>query len=168
MKILITADLHLNIPARHPRTGRTAFEVFAQEVKAHRPDAVVIAGDLGIPHRAQEWMAALRGAIGSLPFAFCLGNHDLWANPADHAKFVTLTQIAEAYWLPAAKMYNAVLLDFENAYWDDFTVCGGYGHFDLGLAEPDLQIEAYASPESIIFLEVWERYTGMIFPSFPL
>jgi len=46
MKILFTADLHMNIPARSPRTGRTAFDVFAEMMELENPDAVVVAGDI--------------------------------------------------------------------------------------------------------------------------
>jgi len=49
MKILFTADLHLNIPARSPRTGRTAFDVLAEVIESENPDAVVVAGDIGTP-----------------------------------------------------------------------------------------------------------------------
>ena len=49
MKILFTADLHLNILARSPRTGRTSFDVFAEVVEWENPDAVVVAGDIGTP-----------------------------------------------------------------------------------------------------------------------
>ena len=46
MKILFTADLHLNIPSRSQRTGRTAFDVFAGMVEMENPEVVVVAGDI--------------------------------------------------------------------------------------------------------------------------
>jgi len=33
MKILFTADLHLNIPARNPRPGRFSFDCFAEAIE---------------------------------------------------------------------------------------------------------------------------------------
>jgi predicted phosphodiesterase len=138
MKILLTADLHLNIPARHRRTGRTNIEALAEETAAHRPDAVVVAGDIGVPERAPEYLAAVRMAVGNRPLAFCLGNHDHWIPPGQHDRFATLRSLREKCWEPSAAAVGAVLLDGGNAFWNEVTVCGGYGHFDLGHAEPGL------------------------------
>lgn len=69
MKILFTADLHLNIPARHIRTGRTAWDDFEIYVTQENPDAVVVAGDIGSPVTAGKHIEALRKAAGDRPLA---------------------------------------------------------------------------------------------------
>jgi len=141
MKILITADLHLNIPARSPRTGLTNFEAFLRSVASESPDAVVVAGDIGTPERSPEYLSYLRKVVGERPLAFCLGNHDHWLPPSRHSPILRLSQIRDTIWEPSADAIGAVLLDLENAYWDGVTICGGYGHFDLGLVAPGLRID---------------------------
>ena len=37
MKILLIADLHLNIPASNPRSGRSAMEDFAEAIRRYWP-----------------------------------------------------------------------------------------------------------------------------------
>lgn len=140
MKILFTADLHLDIPARHPRTGRTAFEDFEAAIESNRPDAVVVAGDIGSLYRAEEYLPRLRVAAGDVPLAITLGNHDCWLDSSGHGEFPTLEEIVNCFWRPEARFFKITLLDVENLNLGGVTIVGGYGHFDLGLAEPELTI----------------------------
>ena len=138
MKILFTADLHMNIPARSPRTGRTAFDVFAEQVELENPEVVVVAGDIGTPAQSARHLVALRTAVGERLLAVSLGNHDFWLDSTGHANFSNLEKVATRYWRDPARDVGAVLLDLENADLADLAIVGGYGHFDLGLAEPNL------------------------------
>jgi len=133
MNILITADLHLST---HP----SVLAALAEAVARATPDAVIVAGDIGSPLRAAEHFAALRAAVGDRPIAVTLGNHDFWLFGPEYRYHRTLQSIQERYWETPAREAEIVLLDCENAEWDGLAVVGGYGHFDLGLAEPNLQI----------------------------
>ena len=140
MNILITADLHLNIPARNKRTGRSVLEDFAEAVRAGEPDAVVVAGDLGIPEESAKHLRPIREAAGDIPLAVTLGNHDFWLPDDLHSHFGSLEEIVGLYWAGPARDCGIVLLDAENLAFDDIVIAGGYGHFDLGLAYPDLEL----------------------------
>ena len=148
-KILFTADLHLNILARSPRTGRTAFDVFAEVIELENPDAVVVAGDIGAPAHSAGHLVALRNVVGERLLAVSLGNHDFWLNSTGHAQFSNLSQVVTRYWREPARDVGAVLLDLENAVLGDFAIVGGYGHFDLGLAEPNLHVRGRRITEDI-------------------
>jgi predicted phosphodiesterase len=149
MKILFTADLHLNIPARSRRTGRTTFDAFAESIAQETPDAVVIAGDIGIPDKASEHLVAIRKVVGDLPLICCLGNHDLWVSPSRHDEFGSLADVVKRFWREPARDVGAVLLDNENADLGDVVIIGGYGHFDLGHAIPNLRVAGMIVTERI-------------------
>ena len=149
MKILFTADLHLNIPARSPRTGRTAFDVFSEQVELENPEVIVVAGDIGTPAQSARHLVALRNAVGECLLAISLGNHDFWLDSTGHAKFSNLDQVVTRYWREPARDIGAVLLDIENAVVGDLAIVGGYGHFDLGLAEPNLHVRGRRITEDI-------------------
>ena len=149
MNIVFTADLHLNIPARSPRTGRTAFEVFAEVIELENPDAVVVAGDIGTPTQSARHLVAIRNAVGDRLLAITLGNHDFWLDSTEHAQFSNLSQVVTRYWREPARDVGAVLLDLENAIVGDLAIVGGYGHFDLGLAEPNLHVQGRRITEAI-------------------
>ena len=148
-KILFTADLHLNIVSRSPRTGRTAFDVFAEVIELENPDAVVVAGDIGTPTQSARHLVALRNAVGERLLAVSLGNHDFWLDSTGHAQFSNLNQVVTRYWREPARDVGAVLLDLENAIVGDLAIVGGYGHFDLGLAEPNLHVQRRRITEAI-------------------
>lgn len=140
MRLLITADLHLNIRATNRRTGRSVLESLAESISAERPDAVVVAGDLGSPEAAARHLRALRETVGDLPLAVTLGNHDFWLPEHLHPHFDSLALITERYWAAPARDCGIVLLDAENMTVGDCAVVGAYGHFDLGLAYPGLEV----------------------------
>jgi predicted phosphodiesterase len=149
MNILFTADLHLNISSRSPRTGRTAFDVFAEMVEMEGPDIVVVAGDIGTPAQASAHIKAIRKVVGDRVLAIALGNHDFWLGSTGHEQFSNLDQVVTRFWREPARDVGALLLDRENAVLGDFAITGGYGHFDLGLAEPDLRVRGKLVTEDI-------------------
>lgn len=140
MIILFTADLHMNIGARSPRTGRTAFDAFAESVGREDPGAVVIAGDIGVPGFAARYLASIRKVVGERALAVALGNHDFWLDQSQHAQFACLGDVVDRYWREPCRDVGAALLDIENFETGDVAIAGGYGHYDLGLAEPDLYV----------------------------
>ena len=122
MKILFSADLHLNIPARSRHTGRTTFDAFAEAIVEENPDAVVVAGDLGIPDRAAEHLVAIRKVVGDRPLLITVGNHDLWVSPRWHDEFGSLDDVVKRFWKEPARDVDAVLLDNENADLGDVVI----------------------------------------------
>jgi len=149
MKILFTADLHMNIPARSPRTMRTALDVFTEVVEQENPEAVVVAGDIGTPMQAARHLAAIRNSVGDRMLAITLGNHDFWLDRSEHSQFSCLDEMVTRFWQQPARDVGAVLLDRVNADLGDFAIVGGYGHFDLGLAEPNLRVQGKLITEKI-------------------
>ena len=149
MKILFTADLHLNIQSRSRQTGRTSFDLFAELVNKEDPQVVVVAGDIGIPALAGQHLAAIRKVVGDRILAVALGNHDFWANGVQPSPFNTLDQIVTHFWQEPVREAGAVLLDRENLDLGEIVIVGGYGHFDLGLAHPDLKVTGVRITEEI-------------------
>lgn len=149
MKLLITADLHLDKSWRSPRSGRTVLEELTRTVAAERPDVVVVAGDIGVATRAHQHLVELRLAVGDLPLALTLGNHDFWLNSLGHAQFTGLQQVMTRYWREPAAQIGATLLDRENLLLGDIALVGCYGHYDLGHAIPGLVVDGIEVSEDI-------------------
>ncbi|MFQ3577665.1 MAG: hypothetical protein SNJ52_01465 [Verrucomicrobiia bacterium] len=78
-----------------------------------------------------------------------LGNHDFWLDSTGHARFSNLGQVVTRYWREPTRDVGAVLLDMENADLGDLCIVGGYGHFDLGHAEPNLRVSGREVTEDI-------------------
>ena len=148
-EILFTADLHLNINATNPRSGRTAMEDFAEAILLEKPDVVVVAGDIGAAGHAARHLTEIRNAVGDRPLAITLGNHDFWLPSVGHAQFSHLDQVVTRFWREPARDLDIVLLDHENLDLGDTVVAGCYGHFDLGHAEPGLRIGGVEVSEEV-------------------
>jgi Icc-related predicted phosphoesterase len=136
VKILFTADLHLSRATQEP----TLLKV-REWITRYRPDAFVVAGDLSSAQQAGETLKSLRDCFPMGPIAICLGNHDFWM--LDHSRRAgdSLSSIINRHWAPAAKIFDVVLLDLENLELQDITIVGGYGHYDLGFAVPNLAFD---------------------------
>jgi Icc-related predicted phosphoesterase len=133
VRILFTADLHL-LRSTQQRTLLKIREWVAQ----HRPDAFVVAGDLSSAQQAGETLESLRDCFPKGPIAVCLGNHDFWMHDFSRKEVTSLSEIIDRYWAPAAESLDIVLLDRENLNLQDVEIVGGYGHYDLGFAFPNL------------------------------
>jgi Icc-related predicted phosphoesterase len=133
MKLLVTSDLHL-VPMWRSRVVK----VLQAWVRDHRPDAVLVAGDLAVPAEAKTACAELRRCFPNGPIALCLGNHDFWVGPSAGDLCRDLADVVQRYWIPAVGAQEITLLDCQNRQFDGLTVCGGYGHYDLGFSIPDL------------------------------
>lgn len=113
MKILFTADLHLNIPARCRRAGSTVFEAFAECIEAETPDTVVVAGDIGNPAQSVRHLVEIRNVVGDRRLAIALGNHDFWLETMEHAQYTSLDQIMTRFWLEPSLDVGAIRLAFD-------------------------------------------------------
>ena len=133
VKILLTADLHLLRATREQTLG-----ILASWVDRLHPDVLVVAGDVASAAQAVEALLALRRIFSQGWLAICLGNHDFWMHDDARQRYATLDQAVEDYWLPAARRTDVVLLDRDNLNLPDLCLVGGYGHYDLGFAVPDL------------------------------
>ena len=107
-------------------------------IMRYRPDALVVAGDLSSAQQAGEALKNLRDCFPQGPIAVCLGNHDFWMLDNARRESESLSGIIDHYWVPAAKSFDIVLLDVENLHLQDIAIVGGYGHYDLGFAFPNL------------------------------
>jgi Icc-related predicted phosphoesterase len=133
VKILFTADLHL----LRATEERTLLKV-REWISRHRPDALVVAGDLSSAQQAGNTLKSLRGCFPRGPLAVCLGNHDFWMIDHFQRERDSLSSIIDRCWAPAAKSFDVVLLDKGNLYLQDVAIVGGYGHYDFGFAVPGL------------------------------
>jgi len=136
VKILVTADTHLL-----KATERKTLELLRQWVVDQRPDCLVVAGDLSSAAHAEHTLEQFRASFPSGPIVVCLGNHDFWLHDVVRSQFHSLEQVIEHFWIPAAKRFDVTLLDVQSWASNDLTIVGGYGHYDLGFAVPDLAYE---------------------------
>ena len=139
----------MNISTRNPRTRLNARESLSEIIAREDPSCVVVAGDIGAYKQAHVHLATIRKTVGERLLAITLGNHDFWMDSRGHSQFSCLDQIVTRYWREPARDVGAVLLDRENADLGDLSLVGGYGHFDLGLAEPDLHVRGRRITEDI-------------------
>ena len=139
-KILFTADLHVNIDAVSVR-GRNVLDELEETVEREYPDAVVIAGDLSTPAKAAIHIPWIRKVVGDRPLAVTLGNHDFWTGSVPGKDFHLIENTISEFWEKPCRANDVILLDRENALWGEIAIVGGYGHFDLGLAWPNLRLE---------------------------
>ncbi len=142
MKILFTADLHLL-----RATEELILSKLKEWLKNIHPDVLIIAGDLSTAQRAGETFQMLRECFPNGPIAVCLGNHDFWLHDAIRRECMSLLDVIDRFWTPAAKAFDVALLDKENLPLPDVTIVGGYGHYDLGFAVPGLAYAGIAVTE---------------------
>jgi 3',5'-cyclic AMP phosphodiesterase CpdA len=131
VKLLVTSDLHL------VRFWRPAvLKLLEGWIHELRPDGLLIAGDIAVPAEADTALRELRRILPDGPIIIALGNHDFWANPGSGC--TSLEQVIQRFWWRPADHYNVALLDVANFRLDELVFVGGYGHYDLGFACPDL------------------------------
>ena len=134
MRVLITADLHL------VRVWRPAvIKVLEGWVREYVPDALLIAGDIAVASEAGAALNELRRVFPHGPVIAALGNHDFWVGADSSCK--TLPEVIEKFWSSPGNEYEVTLLDLENFRSEDLEFVGGYGHYDLGFAFPQLRYE---------------------------
>ncbi|MFY9987618.1 MAG: metallophosphoesterase [Chthoniobacterales bacterium] len=134
MKLLVTADLHL-VRVWRPIVLAT----LARWVREAGPDALLIAGDLAVAAEADTALCELRRLFPHGPIIVVLGNHDFWGGVAAGCR--TLGATLEQFWQTPAQRYDVTLLDQENFCFEELVFVGGYGHYDLGFAVPELRYE---------------------------
>jgi 3',5'-cyclic AMP phosphodiesterase CpdA len=144
MKLLVTSDLHLVQQWREIVLTR-----LREWVTAHRPDGIVIAGDLSDSTEAANSLKRLREIFPNGPIALTLGNHDFWVEPGNGCR--SLAEVIDRQWKPAADQFAVSLLDRENLPVDEVTLVGAYGHYDLGFRFPGLRYEGeLVTPEDYL------------------
>ena len=134
MKLLVTSDLHLVRVWRPIVLG-----ALTQWVRKASPDALVIAGDIAVAPEADTALRELRRVFPDGAIIIALGNHDFWGGAVRGCR--TLGAIVERFWQGPAQRYNVTLLDQENFYSEELGFVGGYGHYDLGFAVPELRYQ---------------------------
>lgn len=135
-KVLLTADLNLENAETKSRT----LAELRQAVAEHRPDILVVAGNIGDPIYAARWLRELKTAAVTTPVAFCLGRRDHWLPPDLWTEYPTPASVREKLWAPAVRETGVLCLDFQNAHIPGLVITGGYGHFDLKFYDEDLRL----------------------------
>jgi Icc protein len=80
MKIAWLTDTHLD-------SGDTdSVERIADQIRAQKPDALLLTGDIGVAETFSRWVLWLGDAAPSKPIYFVLGNHDLYEGWAANAR----------------------------------------------------------------------------------
>jgi predicted phosphohydrolase len=143
MRIVATADLHLN----HPRS-RPSAEAIARSINAQGGDVLLVIGDVGVADGDSiETCLGLFDFRG--PRLFVPGNHELWTNRTgvDLLGKELPRRVTDAgwHWLPGNPF------DFEG-----LRVVGTIGWYDYSFAEPSLEIpdefyRAKMSPASVAY-----------------
>ncbi len=107
---------------------------FVGEIAALKPDAVILAGDVGEGLGGFERMLVLLQAL-DCPRLILPGNHDLWAEPQASS---------EARWteiLPRlTREHGAIWLEADNWCRDGLGVCGTIGWYDYTARDPSLDM----------------------------
>jgi 3',5'-cyclic AMP phosphodiesterase CpdA len=134
VKILCTSDLHL-VPAWRSNV----LKVLNDWVRVLKPDALLVAGDIAVAAEADPALRELRRVFPHGPIIAALGNHDFWVGSANECR--TLAEVVERFWQVPTQRYEVTLLDQENFNSPETTFIGGYGHYDLGFAVPELRYE---------------------------
>jgi 3',5'-cyclic AMP phosphodiesterase CpdA len=134
VKLLLTSDLHLVHQWRE-----NVLSQVAEWITKHRPDALVIAGDLSVAPKSINVLRDLRKIFPDGPIALTLGNHDFWLEPGSVCR--SLPDVIDRWWRPAAKQFEVTLLDRDTLPLDEITLVGGYGHYDLGFRCPELRYD---------------------------
>ncbi len=133
-RVLVTADLHLN---REPQV----LDQIRKAISFTKADVCVVAGDIATADEASRWLKELKNAVGKAKLVICLGNHDHWLDKSLWPQHASAQAIREAIWRPAAEAAGVTCLDFGNAEFKDLVICGGYGHYDLGMRSPTLEAD---------------------------
>lgn len=136
VRVLITADLHLDLAQGEV----TVLDHLRSAIIEEDPDVCVIAGDIGTAERADHWLKLLREATGGIPLVACLGNHDHWMDKGRWDEFSTPSSVRDRLWRPAFERAKIHALDYGNFTAGGLVITGGYGHFDLGMRNPNLAI----------------------------
>lgn len=134
MKLLLTSDLHLVSQWREIVLSR-----LREWIGAHRPEGLVIAGDLAVAPEAANAFRDLRDIFPDGLIALTLGNHDFWSQPGKGYR--SLSEVIDRHWVPAAGQFAIHLLDLENLPLAEITLVGAYGHYDLGFRYPNLRYD---------------------------
>lgn len=136
-RVLIAADLHLDMA-----TGEVSvLDHLRAAIIEKEPDVCVIAGDIGNAERADHWLKLLRAATGELPLVACLGNHDHWIDPEFWDRYPNPAAVRDLIWRPAFESNNIHGLDYGNVTFGNLEITGGYGHYDLGMRDPALEVD---------------------------
>jgi hypothetical protein len=97
---------------------------------------LLVAGDIAVAAEADAALREVRRVFRNGPIVVTLGNHDFWGAGARGCR--TPTEAVERFWQQPAQRYGVTLLDQENFSFGELTFVGGYGHYDLGFAVPNL------------------------------
>lgn len=98
MRLVWATDVHLDFVERaHVR------DVFCAAVADHRPDMLLLGGDIADAPSLLSWLELLANRLAPLPIAFVLGNHDYYGGSiADtRARVEALCErVPTLHWLP--------------------------------------------------------------------
>jgi Icc-related predicted phosphoesterase len=134
VKLLLTSDLHLVSQWRE-----VVLSKLQEWIAAHRPEGLVIAGDLAVASEAANAFRYLRSIFPHGLIAFTLGNHDFWLDRRE--RHHSLSEVIDHHWAPAADQFDIHLLDLESLRLGEITLVGAYGHYDLGFRYPNLRYD---------------------------
>jgi len=136
-RIVVTADIHLGITSL-PRLTK-----LVHDIRAQKPDAVAIGGDIGEGIENIGIVFEEFARIG-VPVCACAGNHDVWNNDKRHPSELLWTQAIPN----VAKSSGAIWLDDENLIVGGVAIVGSIAWYDYSAQDPQFK----ASPD-----ENWRR-----------
>jgi 3',5'-cyclic AMP phosphodiesterase CpdA len=128
VRILATADLHLN----HPRSAESAQRII-EEINAQHADAVLVVGDAAVAD--ESWLERCLSMFRfDGPRLFVPGNHEYWTKreldfDQTEAELIDRVRKLGWRWLPE-----------EPAVIGDVAIVGSVGWYDYSFAEPSLDI----------------------------
>lgn len=138
-RIAVTSDLHFDPEGHLTRPELVA--LLAARIAGERPDAVVLAGDLGHPFPNFVGCLETFGSIEA-PVAVLAGNHDVWHDPAGAS--------SQELWddrLPdAVRQLGMIWLEADTLRVGDIAIVGSLAWYDYSAAPEHLRFpdELYA------------------------
>ena len=127
-RIAVTSDTHLGI------TTVPELLKLVESIRQEKPDAVVIAGDIGEGVENIEIVLNEFRTLG-VPVAACAGNHDLWNHDKRHPSEKMWTEL-----LPkVVRSSGGVWLDEENLTVGGIAVVGSVAWYDYSAQDPQFK-----------------------------
>jgi len=130
VRLAVTSDLHFD--ASRELTPPEMVRRVAEEIAAQRPDAVVLAGDLGHPFANFEACLEVFEGLGA-PVGVVAGNHDVWRDEAHSSQELWERALPEA-----VRERGFAWLEQDTLRVGPVAIVGSTAWYDYSAADPSL------------------------------
>ncbi len=130
--IAISSDLHFDLDGY--LTSPDEVTAVARAMRGARPDAVVLAGDIG--HPLENFTACIDlFADWEIPVGVVAGNHDVWRDASYNSR-----ELWEDVLPRMTRLRNCTWLELDSIVLGDTVIVGSIGWYDYSAVEPSLNL----------------------------